>query len=51
MTANVRQNGMGTMDRERIERLASFLVPQAKPGQITGLIENQYLPSAEDRAV
>jgi len=51
MTANVRKNGMGTIDRERFEQLAAFLVPQAKPGQLARMIENQYLPSFVERAV
>jgi NitT/TauT family transport system substrate-binding protein len=51
MTANVRQNGMGTIDRARFEQLAAFLVPQAQPGQLAAIIESQYLPALEQRKV
>jgi NitT/TauT family transport system substrate-binding protein len=51
MTANVRQNGMGTIDRNRFERLAEFLVPQSSPGQLAAIIENQYLPALTERLV
>jgi NitT/TauT family transport system substrate-binding protein len=51
MTGNVRQNGMGTLDRGRIEKLASFLVPQTPPAQIASLMEGQYLPALEERSV
>jgi NitT/TauT family transport system substrate-binding protein len=51
MTANVKKNGMGTIDRERFEKLAAFLVPQARPGQLAAIIENQYLPALSERTV
>jgi NitT/TauT family transport system substrate-binding protein len=51
MTPTVRQKGMGTIDKERVEKLASFLVPQTPVAQISRLIENQYLPPLDDRTV
>lgn len=51
MTANVKQNGMGTIDLKRFEKLASFLVPQAQPGQLASIIETKYLPPLEERRV
>jgi NitT/TauT family transport system substrate-binding protein len=51
LTPNVKQNGMGTIDRARFERVASFLVPQAAPGALSSLIESRYLPAREERVV
>jgi NitT/TauT family transport system substrate-binding protein len=51
MTANVRKNGMGTIDRGRFEKLVTLLVPQSKPGQLAAIIEDGYLPPIEQRRV
>ncbi|HEX4328492.1 MAG TPA: ABC transporter substrate-binding protein [Burkholderiales bacterium] len=50
-TANVRKNGMGTIERARFERIASFLLPGTPIGPLSTLIESSYLPAAELRAV
>jgi len=50
-TANVKKNGMGTIDRARFERTAAFLLPDVKTAQLSALIESGYLPAAELRAV
>ena len=51
VTANVKQKGMGTIDRARFEKVAGFLAPQVLPAQLAALIENQFLPEKEERAV
>jgi len=51
VTANVRRNGMGTIDRARFERTAALLLPGVNLEQLSVLIESGYLPAAELRAV
>ena len=51
MTPNVKQNGMGTIDRERFERVARFLAPEANLTGLSGILESQFLPVLEERAV
>lgn len=50
-TANVKKNGMGTIDRARFMRTAKLLLPQADTAQLAALIEDSYLPPAQLRAV
>jgi hypothetical protein len=51
LTANVKQNGMGTIDRARFEKTAALLLPQARVDILAGIIESGYLPRREDRTV
>jgi len=50
-TANVRKNGMGTIERTRFERTAAFLLPGTPVGPLSALIESTYLPAAALRAL
>lgn len=50
-TANVKKNGMGTIDRTRFMRTAKLLLPQADTAQLSSLIEDSYLPPAQLRAI
>jgi NitT/TauT family transport system substrate-binding protein len=51
LTANVKQNGMGTIDRARFEKTAALLLPQARADVLAGIIESGYLPERGERAV
>jgi len=50
-TENARRDGMGTIDATRVVRVAKLLVPEADPDQVSTIVEQQYLPSLEDRAI
>jgi NitT/TauT family transport system substrate-binding protein len=51
MTANVKQNGMGTVDPVRFERVARLLAPQAQLDALANIIEGQFLPPLAERAI
>jgi NitT/TauT family transport system substrate-binding protein len=51
LTANVKKNGMGTIDRERFEKTAALLLPQARADVLAGIIESGFLPGLEERSV
>ena len=51
LTANVKRNGMGTIDRARFEKTARLVLPQSDPRRLSAIIETAYLPLLRDRVV
>ena len=51
MTANVREHGMGTIDRSRFERLSQLIVPDTPVSALAGLVEPDFLPPLNLRKV